>query len=369
MKRRVNRREFIGQMALGAAGILASGCAASSALTLKDTATPTPTPKPVAQAAPTPSPMIAELGDVKLESGQVLKDTRVGYMTKGTLNADASNAVVVFTALTRASPTIMGREGKWVDESKYYVVVVDALGNGVSSSPSNSKQQPGAQFPAFTMRDMVSIHHRFLTEVLKLPKAYALLGVSYGALQVFQWAVSHPDYMRKAIAIAGTPRCSSWDLLAWKPTMDLVMMGRSLGESGRALVQTALAAAWVTCGYSPGYHVQNTKREQASQAFASMQQFVNSLDLEDYVSQLRAFVEHDIYKEFDGSVDATAKKIKADTLVIVGATDHMLQPDAAQELAKALNAKLITITTDTGHMALLVKEGETVNQAVRSFLG
>ena len=110
MKKSVNRREFIGQMALGAAGILASGCAASSALTLKDTATPTPTPKPVAQAAPTPSPMIAELGDVKLESGQVLKDTRVGYMTKGTLNADASNAVVVFTALTRASPTIMGRE-------------------------------------------------------------------------------------------------------------------------------------------------------------------------------------------------------------------------------------------------------------------
>jgi len=369
MKKRVNRREFIGQMALGAAGILASGCAASSALTLKDTATPMPTPKPVAQASPTPSPMLAELGDVQLESGQVLKDTRVGYMTKGTLNADASNAVVVFTALTRTSPLIMGREGKWVDDSKYHIIVVDALGNGVSSSPSNSKQQPGAQFPAFAVRDIVNIHHRFLTEVLKLPKVYAVLGDSFGGIQAFQWAASYPDYMRKAISVQGTPRSTAWDWLVWKPLVDLVTMSRTLPNDGRALVQSALAGVFATIGYSPGYHLHNTKSEQAPQVFAAMQQFANSFDWENFVSQARALAEHDIYKEFGGSAEAAAEKIKTDMLVIVAATDHLVQPEPSQELAKLLNAKLITITNDTGHLGLLAKEGETIQQAVRSFLG
>ena len=350
MKRRLNRRESVEDRSP------------------KSTVTSTPTAQPDTETGPTPSPTIAELGDVQLESGPVLRDTRVGYMTKGTLNADASNTVVIFTAGTRTSPTIMGREGKWVDESKYYVVVVDALGNGVSSSPSNSRQQPGAQFPAFTVRDIVNIHYHFLTEVLKLPKAYAVLGASFGGMQVFQWAVSYPDYMRKAISILATPRSTSWDWLAWHPLVDLIAMSRTVPDGGRSLVQAAIAGFIATCGYSPGYHLQNTQREQAPQMLAAMQQWVNGWDLEDFASQARAIVEHDIYKEFGGSVEAAAKKIRADMLVIASATDHLVQPEPSQELAKALNASLITITNDVAHLGLLAKEGETVSSAVSSFL-
>jgi hypothetical protein len=58
----------------------------------------------------------------------------------------------------------------------YYVIGVDPLGNGVSSSPSNSRTQPHMRFPAFSIRDMVASQHAMLTRVLHIPHLRAVMG-------------------------------------------------------------------------------------------------------------------------------------------------------------------------------------------------
>src|SRR5882762_10301679 len=112
----------------------------------------------------------AELGDFKLQSGAVIRDCRIGYRTFGKLAADKSN-VIVFTTwasgTTEQAKSIIG-PGKLMDSDKYYVVAIDALANGVSSSPSNSRQQPRMGFPRFTLRDTVNTQHKLLMKVLPL---------------------------------------------------------------------------------------------------------------------------------------------------------------------------------------------------------
>src|SRR3954453_5381929 len=95
----------------------------------------------------------ASLGDFKLGSGEVIRDCRIGYRTFGTLNADKSN-VVLFTTWAGGTTEQLKSNigpGRVVDSTKFFVVAVDALGNGVSSSPSNSKLQPRMSFPKFTL--------------------------------------------------------------------------------------------------------------------------------------------------------------------------------------------------------------------------
>ena len=55
-----------------------------------------------------------------------------------------------------------------VDTSRYFVIAVDAIGDGDSTSPSNSTAQPRMQFPRFTIRDMVESQHRLVTDILHL---------------------------------------------------------------------------------------------------------------------------------------------------------------------------------------------------------
>src|SRR5215471_2402332 len=96
-------------------------------------------------------------GDLKLESGDVIKDFSISYVTHGALNAKKSNAILVVTAISGNHHRIdfMIGPGKALDPDKYFIIATDAIGNGLSTSPSNSKSQHGTQFPRFTIRDMV----------------------------------------------------------------------------------------------------------------------------------------------------------------------------------------------------------------------
>src|SRR6267143_6366606 len=98
----------------------------------------------------------AQLGDFKVESGEVIRDCRVGYRTFGKLNDAKSNAILFPTWASGTTEQLQSNigVGKLVDDSKYFVVAIDALSNGVSSSPSNSNLQPRMSFPRLTIHDM-----------------------------------------------------------------------------------------------------------------------------------------------------------------------------------------------------------------------
>ena len=79
-------------------------------------------------------------GDLKLESGEVIKDFSISYVTHGTLNAKKSNAILVVTAVGGNHHRIdfMIGPGKALDPDKYFIIATDAISNGLTTSPSNS---------------------------------------------------------------------------------------------------------------------------------------------------------------------------------------------------------------------------------------
>src|SRR5450432_2243192 len=85
----------------------------------------------------------ASLGDFKLESGEVIRDCRIGYRTFGQLNPEKSNVIIVPTWANGTTAQMDGQFGpnRLIDTTKYYAIAMDALGNGISSSPSNSPSQ------------------------------------------------------------------------------------------------------------------------------------------------------------------------------------------------------------------------------------
>lgn len=176
------------------------------------------------------------LGDFKTSSGKEIKDCVVGYTTLGKLNASKSNVVVWPTWIIATSeemcykvvPTMM-------DTAGFYIVVVDAFGNGFSSSPSNN-----SSFPEITIRDMVKSQYELLTKHLRINHVQVLIGASLGGLQVMEWLVTYPDFADKGISIIGTPKLSSYDLLLWKTEEALLNMP---GTDERSK-ELALRLAW-----------------------------------------------------------------------------------------------------------------------------
>ena len=132
---------------------------------------------------------IFELGDLALQSGETLVGSKLAYKTYGQLNADKDNVVVFptfFGGQHGHNEGIIG-EGKALDPSKYFIIVPNMFGNGVSSSPSNSLPlQDRARFPKTSLYDNVSCQHRLVTEVFAIEKIALVVGWSMGGQQTFQ---------------------------------------------------------------------------------------------------------------------------------------------------------------------------------------
>jgi homoserine O-acetyltransferase len=100
------------------------------------------------------------------------------------LNSDKSNVVLFPTWLAGTTQELIDMgligPGKIADSSKYFIVAVDAFGNGVSSSPSNSRHQHNQAFPRFSIKDMVNAQHFLLTPYLHLPLLHGVISISMG---------------------------------------------------------------------------------------------------------------------------------------------------------------------------------------------
>jgi len=99
---------------------------------------------------PNPPPhQLYRVGDLALESGEVIKDFSISYVTHGTLNAKKSNAILFVTAIggNHHRLDFLIGSGKALDTDKYFIICTDAIGNGLTTSPSNSTTQPRMKFP------------------------------------------------------------------------------------------------------------------------------------------------------------------------------------------------------------------------------
>ena len=164
-------------------------------------------------------------GDLKLESGEAIKDFSISYVTHGTLNARKSNAILMVTAISGNHHRIdfMIGPGKPLDPDKYFIVCTDAIANGFTTSPSNSKSQPRMQFPKFTIRDMVESQYRLMKEKLGIDHVVAVIGPSMGGMQVLQWGVSHPEFMDALVALVPLAKTPAWSVAVMEASRKAIM--------------------------------------------------------------------------------------------------------------------------------------------------
>lgn len=309
-----------------------------------------------------------DLGDFKLGSGEVIRECRVGYRTFGKLNQDRSNAILVPTwanGTTEQMKSSFG-PGRPPDPSQYFVIAVDALSNGVSSSPSNSHLQPRMKFPKFTMRDMVESQHALLTRVLKIDHLKAVMGSSMGGMQTFQWMVSYPDFMDKAIAIVGSPRLAPYDLMHWQTQIDAIVNHRDWrdGEYAENPAARGEAEFGAILLQTPEYYNAHTTRQQVEEQLKNAR---TSVDANNKVRQVQAMLTLDVSDAFGGSMDAAAAAVKAKVLIIVARQDHVVTPGPALDFARRLHAETIELEGACGHLAPNCEQTK-VSSAVQEFL-
>ncbi len=294
---------------------------------------------------------------------------KIGYRTFGRVNEQKSNAILYpswFGGTSEHLANLIGQE-KLVDSTRYFVIAVDALGNGVSSSPSNYRSESGKPFPKITIEDMVISQYLLLTQKLNIRHLYAAIGGSMGSMKVFQWLVSYPDFIDKAIPYVCSPKLTSFDLLIFHTYLHIIDSGRLHGVPDTETM-TTLRLVQELLARTPQYRIEKTSRKEFSSFFANFERNPSTLfGVDNWKAQTEAMISHDFTNNFGGSMDRAAAKIKADVFIIVSESDHLVNPQPALVLAKLIDAKVLLLKNNCGHLAIGC-EMEKCVQAIQQFL-
>jgi homoserine O-acetyltransferase len=310
----------------------------------------------------------AEFPSCPLLSGETITDCRVGYRTFGVLNADRSNAILFPTWFGGTSADLVRYgyigAGLFADSDNYFIVVVDAFGNGISSSPSNSESQHGKEFPLLRIGDMVTAQHRLLAEILDIQHLHAVIGISMGGMQTFEWIVRYPDYMDKAVPVIGTPRQTGYDLLLWNAQLDAI---QNLADDDYESTVRIIAALDNLTTYSPAYVAETAPPESFGEFQAQSAQSTRLYGLENRVPQLKAMILHDISARFSGSMQTAADAVHSKLLIVISPEDHMVNPQPSREFAAMSGAALRELPGKCGHIAVAC-EKDMLTEVVLAFL-
>ncbi|MER5227195.1 alpha/beta fold hydrolase [Streptomyces flaveus] len=152
-----------------------------------------------------------QLGDFTTQGGATLRGAHLAYTTYGELNADKSNVIVYPTWYSGRhwdNEWLIG-PGMALDPAEYFIIVPNMLGNGLSTSPSNTPPPyDRARFPDITVYDQIEAQHKLVTEEFGIERIALVTGWSMGAGQTFQWAVSYPEMVERIAPFCGSPRTS-----------------------------------------------------------------------------------------------------------------------------------------------------------------
>lgn len=327
------------------------------------------------------------MGDLKLESGETIKDFSISYVTHGTLNADKSNAILMVTAIGGNHHRIdyLIGPGKALDPNKYFIICTDAIGNGLSTSPSNSKAQPRMEFPKFNMRDMVHSQHRLVTEKFGINKLVTVVGASMGGMQALQWGVSHPDMPSSVVSIIPLGRTPAWttgvlEMLRQSIMSDPRWMGGNYPASAPPEQGMRLWSGWLSgvIARTPGH--QEALYPEAQDAVGYLKTVQDGgwkrIEAVDWVYQSWAYDQHNLGTTpgFNGDYHKALKAIKARTMILAGSGDLLNPEYEAKEAAHYIpNVRYVPINEHRplGHLSgagATAPENELQNREIGSFL-
>jgi len=310
---------------------------------------------------------VFELPNVLLQKGGMLPVARLAYKTLGTLSPNRDNAVLVptwYTGTHNDIETFMVGEGRALDPRKYFIVMTDLLGNGLSSSPSNTPSpNERGRFPKVTIHDNVRLQQLLLSQKLGIARIRLVTGWSMGACQTFQWAAQFPDMVRAACPIAGSARTASYNkvfLLALQRALELDPVFAD-GFYDRPPVNGLKAFAAIYAGWGtsePFYRTEVYRafgaRDVQEHVASFWEPFFVRCDANNLLSQLWTWWHGDISHNpiYNGNFEAALGAIKARTIVVPVDNDRYFPPvDSEYEARHIPGAKCHVVSSVWGHMA------------------
>ena len=184
----------------------------------------------IAQAAEYPTPVEGDfiVPNFQFADGARLPELRIHYLTLGTAQKDAQgkvkNAVIIGHGTGGSGAQFLRAEfagelfgaGQPLDASRYFIVLIDAIGHGKSAKPSDGLR---AKFPQYGYSDMVEAQYRLLTEGLGVNHLRLVMGTSMGGMQTWVWGERHPEFMDALMPLASLPAQISGRNRVWRKTI------------------------------------------------------------------------------------------------------------------------------------------------------
>lgn len=331
-----------------------------------------------------PPHQLFEEGDLKLESGESIKEFAISYVTHGKLNEKKSNAILMTSSIAGNHHRIdfLIGPGKALDTNKYFIIATDAIGNGLSTSPSNSKTQHGIDFPHFTIRDMIESQYRLVKGKFGITRLLAVSGASMGGMQTLQWSVSHPDMMLALIALTPMAKTPAWSVAVNEATRKALMADAAY-ENGnytqqpekgwRAWVDVLLTLATRT---PAGLKAEFPKALDVINWIKGVEDnwLKGGFDANNWIWQTWAYDRHDVGTTpgFDGDTAKALASIKAKA-ILMNAPGDLYNPtaEAAEDAKHISGAEYVEIPSLQGHFAASPAKPadvEFMNKKITEFL-
>lgn len=321
------------------------------------------------------------LGDFVLEEGDTLRDCELAYATFGELNEAKDNAILITTWYSGTHRSFadfyIGAEHA-LNPEKYFIVVINQLGNGLSSSPHNT-DGPHAMgwFPHVRIADDVRAQEELLREGFGIEELQLVTGGSMGAQQTYEWAVRFPEKVKRAAPLAGTAKNPPHDYIyaeALKEAISSDPAFRGGWYESSSDVRAGLARharLWSVMGFSTEFW----KREQwRSLGFGSVDDFQGGfvdayfepMDPNDLLCMAWKWQQGDVSRHTDGDLAAALGRIKARTFVMP-IDEDMVSPvrDCVAEQELIPGSELRVIESTGGHLGLFAFEPGYMEQIDR----
>ncbi len=351
-------------------------------------------------------------GEFKLRSGHSFPRITLAYETYGRLNADASNAIVIFHALSGDSHVAShGPEdvpgwwedavgpGKAYDTDKYFIICSNVLGGCKGSTgpmfinPADGKPY-GMDFPVVTIEDMVHAQAKLL-DYLGVETALLTTGGSMGGMLALQWAVSYPTRVRNVQILASTGWVSPQTIALNEVARQAIYADPNWNngdyyEEGQPRPDKGLAVARMIehITYLCEESMQNKfgrklrDREKVGYDFKidfevesylryRGESFTRRFDANSLLYVTKAIDYFDIAEGFD-SLDEALQRIEARVLVASYSSDWLFPPQQSVALASALlrsgiDTTYVGIESQYGHDSFLL-EVDKLSKLTRDFL-
>jgi homoserine O-acetyltransferase len=309
-----------------------------------------------------------DLGNFTLEDGGTLRGCQLAYATHGKLNKKKDNAILIpswFSGTSKIFEQAYIGAGRALDPDKYFIICLNQIGNGLSSSPHNTPAPGGmGAFPKVRIGDDVRAQHQLVTEHFGIAELALVVGGSMGAQQTYEWAVRYPPMVKRAAAICGTAKNTDHDFLYTQTLMDAITSdpGWNKGyykshEDVREGLQRH-GRLWAVMGFSTEFYQQEVWRGLGFSSVDDMMVnfldfYFTAMDPNALLAQAWKWQRGDVSRHTGGDLKKALGRITAKTFVMPIDEDMFFPPrDCKAEQKMIKGSELRLLKSPCGHLVV-----------------